>query len=98
MERVLVVRLGWLRGGVGTLKLHVGFRSYLAIGSFCFKYQWSYVSLVTLPEHQALFYGYYDDLVLCTSTSLMLLRRLLLIHMSSSRAKRVVATACHRSD
>ena len=41
MERVLVVRLGWLRGGVGMRKLHVGFRSYLAIGSFCFKYQWS---------------------------------------------------------
>ena len=44
------------------------------------------------------FYVYHVDLVLWTSTSLILLRRLLLIHMSSSRAKWVVSTACHRSN
>lgn len=54
-------------------------------------------NLATLPGSQTSFYVYHVRLVLFASTSLMLLRRLLLINVSSSRAKGVVSTACHRS-
>ena len=98
MERVLVVRLGWLRGGVGMRKLMRRSSQLSHDREALLQVAMVHFSWTILPRSQTLCYVYHIDLFLCTSTSLMLLRRLLLIHMSSSRAKRVVATACHRSD
>lgn len=90
-EKVLVVRLGWLRGGVGTheltcklsLPFHVEDREASLQSSV------ATASLLFSLECQFFFYVYHVDLDLCTSSSWIVLRQILLIHISSSHAKNV---------